>query len=408
VSAVPLGGRVASPRLHRDRTTLALYGMYVGWGWFLFSLGPASSLLAADLGVSRGAAGLHGTGLAAGTMVASVVGLRLVRRVGRRTMLGIGGGLLSAGATGIATGGHLGVTLTGAVLAGLGGSLVINGVSPALAEHHHESSASALSEANAVCTGVGVVAPVAVGVLAGSLLGWGAAVALTVPLVLAGLGLVLWSPPAAALGRPAAAPTEPGLARRPLGGVFWLTWVAVVAGVSIEFGTAFLALDLVVTRTGASLAVGTTAVGAFVLGMATGRVAAGRLTLALPPTRVVVVGMLVMVSGWALLWSSTTLAPALLGLLVIGLGVSPLYPVGLSLLISAARGRPDTASIWSGAAAGVASGSAPFVLGAAADAVGTHQAFVLLPVLAAGVVVLLLLAAHRRDAAAVPVGAALS
>jgi nitrate/nitrite transporter NarK len=59
--------------------------------------------------------------------------------------------------------------------------------------------------------------------------------------------------------------------------------------------------------------------------------------------------------------------------------------------VAASGGRPDRAAGMLSIAAGLASGVAPFALGAMADRIGTHTAFLLVPALlavaAAGVLV---------------------
>ena len=57
------------PRLERDRVTVALYASFTAWGWFLYSFSPAVPLIATEQGISRAQAGLHGTALAAGTLL---------------------------------------------------------------------------------------------------------------------------------------------------------------------------------------------------------------------------------------------------------------------------------------------------------------------------------------------------
>jgi len=64
--------------------------------------------------------------------------------------------------------------------------------------------------------------------------------------------------------------------------------------------------------------------------------------------------------------------------------------------MQAAPSRPDTATGYASVAAGLAAGSAPFVLGAVADRIGPHQAFLIVPVLLLCAFGLLLL--NRRAA----------
>jgi fucose permease len=83
--------------------------------------------------------------------------------------------------------------------------------------------------------------------------------------------------------------------------------------------------------------------------------------------------------GWAVLWTAGTPVVAIIGLVICGLGVGLLFPLGSALFMAAARGPADTASAVVTVASGVAIGAVPFALGALADQVGVHSAFLVVP-----------------------------
>jgi cyanate permease len=87
--------------------------------------------------------------------------------------------------------------------------------------------------------------------------------------------------------------------------------------------------------------------------------------------------------GWLVFWAAHDPALAVVGLVVAGLGYGAQYPIGIVLTMRASGGRPDGAAARAALAAGAAIGVAPFLLGALADAVGPHSAFVLVPILIA-------------------------
>ena len=68
----------------RDRITVAFYSTFAVWGWLLYSFNPSVPLLADDLGISDAQAGLHGSSMAVGAILAAFVTPRLVRGRGRR------------------------------------------------------------------------------------------------------------------------------------------------------------------------------------------------------------------------------------------------------------------------------------------------------------------------------------
>jgi len=103
------------------------------------------------------------------------------------------------------------------------------------------------------------------------------------------------------------------------------------------------------------------------------------------------------VAGALVFWAWATPAGSVAGLALLGLGVSVVYPMCLSLAIGAAPpnlAAPATTRAAVGASLAIL--AAPFVLGALADAVGPRRAFGLVPALA--VVALMLVAGGRRGA----------
>ncbi|WP_460370612.1 MFS transporter, partial [Actinocorallia lasiicapitis] len=108
-----------------------------------------------------------------------------------------------------------------------------------------------------------------------------------------------------------------------------------------------------------------------------------RLALRYQPAPLLLATLAVTAAGWLLFWSATTPLLGYLGLVLSGLGVSLHFPMCVALLIGASGGRPDAASARASLFAGVGVGAGPFALGALADGFGSHQAFLVVPVLVA-------------------------
>jgi MFS family permease len=102
------------------------------------------------------------------------------------------------------------------------------------------------------------------------------------------------------------------------------------------------------------------------------------------------------------MWLSTDVRIAAAGLLVTGLGLALQFPLSISRLMAVSAGRLDAATGWASLGAGLASGIAPFVLGALADHVGPHRGFLLVPCLLALALVMLLAPRARRAPKPVP------
>ncbi|WP_298461471.1 sugar MFS transporter [uncultured Cellulomonas sp.] len=402
----------------RDRLTLSLYTYFIAWGWLLYSFSPAIPLIAAEQRISGAQAGLHGTAMAVGTVTSSFVSARLVARTGRRAALLIAGAVLAAGVVVLVTGPSIAVTLTGALVTALGGTLAISAAQPALAVHHGEASGSAVSEANGVGALFGLVAPLALGGSVAAGWGWRPAVAATVGFVVVASVLVTLLPGRGALGHPAAsgpAPTGPAaddaspapdaVAGAPPPGArgfsraYWLFWSALIAAVAIENATTFWVADLVAERTGAGPGIATAALAGLVGAMAVMRFAVGALLNRWPVEAVLVAAFAVAAAGWLVTWTATSTGVALGGLVLAGLGYGAQYPLTIALVLRSSGGRPDQAQASSSLGVGLAIGGAPFLLGALADGLGTRTAFVLVPVLTAlgAAAVLLGRRAERRS-----------
>jgi hypothetical protein len=284
---------------------------------------------------------------------------------------------LSAGIVVYCTVPVLPATLAGALVAGLFGTFVVTGAVVVLSTTSGRFGAAAVTEANAGAVGVGLVSPLLLG--AGESLGitWRPALLLS---AVAALAVYAFSVREKRLVPvPAAASTAERDAPGPLPPAYWLVWGVVLCCIAVEFCLTFWAADGLRDRAGASPAVATAGVTAVVGGMFAGRLAGGRVALRYRASTLLLAAVGIALAGFALFWSSTGTVPALAGLGVVGVGIAVQYPLGTVLAVEASGGRPDRAAAQLGIAAGLASGIAPFVLGALADRAGTHTAFLLVP-----------------------------
>ena len=388
------------PTLARDRLTWLTFTQLGVYGYFLYGFGPSVPLLRDELGVSNAISGLHGTALAAGAVLAGVGWPVLAGRLGRPATLRLGLLGLTAGVLAYCLVPLLPVTLAGGLVCGFFGSLVVTGCTVVLAAHHGPAAPAAMSEANAVAAGTGLIAPLLVGAGVSAGLGWrpgmlvAAAVAVAVWVVSRRTGRAAGAAGAAGAGGPAE--MAPGAA--PAGGDveaaqdmpgrlparYWLAWAVLVLCIGVEFAMTFWAADGLREHTGASPAAATAGVTAIVAGMFAGRLGGGRVALRVRPALLLLAAVGLTAAGFAGFWLSTAPLAALAGLAACGLGISLQFPLGAALAVQASGGRPDRGAGRVSFAAGLASGVAPFALGALADRVGPHAAFLLVPVLLAG------------------------
>ncbi|MGH3545969.1 MAG: MFS transporter, partial [Mycobacteriales bacterium] len=351
-------------------------------GYFLYSFTPAITLLRDDQGTSSFIAGFHGTCYAAGAVLIGFCGHRIVERYERARSVWLGLSGLCVGTVGLCIPGPPVLTLPAAFIASVGFSLLINTASTALADHHGTRSASAMNECNAVAAGVGLLAPLALGVTLSTGIGWRFGLLITV--VLAGL---VWAfmrvpiPPSRSPADKTALGTAVALSSTPLSAAFWWMWAAMATAVSTEFCLTIWASDVLRERTGASAGLAALGVTAVVIGIVAGRLFAARLASHIDVNLLLQIFLAVIALGFVVFWCSVNLWLSFAGLIICGLGIGPMFPLTFTALINASGNRPDLAAARSSLAIGLAVGVGPLAIGALTDATGAHWAILTVPVL---------------------------
>jgi predicted MFS family arabinose efflux permease len=361
--------------LVRDRLTWLTYAQLAAWGYFFYGFGPVVPLLRDEQHTTRAVASLHGTAFALGAVLSGLVLPPLIRRQGRARVLWLGLAGICVSTLGLVLSYRLPATLTWAVVVSCCGGLVVNCVVAVLADRHGPGGSAAISEANALAAGVGLIAPLAVGAAVSAGLGWRPGIAVVV-VAIALLAV------AATIFRVRVPATHVSVLRAGgrLPGAFWLMWLSIVATGSVEVCLNLWVADVLRTHAHVSPGGATAAVSAIVGGMCVGRFAGSRLALRLPGTTVLLGALALSAVGFAIFWVATAPWLAVLGLVVTGLGNALHYPLGMALAVECSAGQPDLAAARTSYALGISFGVAPFVLAAVADHIGPHLAFLLLPV----------------------------
>lgn len=377
MTALPSASSAPPPRLHRDAVTFSAYLSLTGWAWFLYGFGAMLPLLVDEQGISRTVGGLHVTAQACGGLIAGALVAPTVRRVRRRGAVIIALLLIVVGIALLSVGAPTGLTLVAALVLGTGGSLSITVINPILIQHHADAGSAAISEANAVAAGVGLISPLAVGAGIQAGLGWRPALLVTAAVMLVAVwwfARVVRPEPALDAGLP---PRGKGPGRLPR--EIWPLMTVVVLCIGVEFSMTTWTAELLRRDIGLSDSAAAKGVSAIVAGMAVGRLLLSRMALRLPPKPLLYAAIGVAVAGWLLLWTASSPGQAVAGLVLAGLGIGGHFPLGLSLMLAHAHGQQDQASgaLSIGVSAGI--GLAPFALGALADATSVHTAFLVVP-----------------------------
>jgi fucose permease len=373
---------------HRDRFTWLAYLSLAFYAYFLNVLGPITPFLKDELRLSYTVSSFHFTAFAVGILFVGIGGHLIVQRIGRLPSLWLALFGISLSAVLLLVGKSPVITIGASFLMGLIGSLILIIVPAALSDQHEELRAVALSEANVIASLFSTAAPLLVGWFAQWTGQWRSALG-TMALIPILLFVVLRkdSAPRISAEHGVSTPSNKSLPK-----LFWVYWVAIFLSVAAEFCMVFWSADYLEQVLGIGKASAAQAVSLFLAAMILGRVAGSRLVQRFSTRAVVTVSIVIAALGFLLFWRAESNLVGLTGLFLTGLGVANLYPLILSLAISAAEGN----TVQAGARATLASGTAilalPLALGRFADVLGIRSAYSIVLILLISVFLINLIA----------------
>ena len=120
---------------------------------------------------------------------------------------------------------------------------------------------------------------------------------------------------------------------------------------------------------------------AYGIGMGLGRWYIGQILFKLHLDQQLLTVIGIQFIGFAIFWFSHIYALSILGLFLIGVGLSTQFALASLRLIDLSDGRPDQAIGLSSLAAGIAIALAPLALGLLDDQFGISRAYIMVPVL---------------------------
>ena len=355
----------------RDRLTWLAYALLAWFAYLQAAPGLVVPYLRDELGIGYTTGGLHVAAFATGSILAGVTALRLEAAVGRRALLWGSAAVMAAGIAGLVAGPAAPVTVGSLLVAGFGGGLLLTTVQAALADHHGEARAVALTEANVFASVAYLVLVAAV-----ALVSWRAALLAS---FVAPLALFLGNRRVAVTGAPPTTAAVDGRLPRSFHVAMAMLFCTVAAEWCItSWGASFAEEAADVSQD--------TAVGlmfGYFGGVFVGRATGSRLTRAHAPRRLLALALALAAVGFAILWPAASPVQAFAGLAVIGLGVGNLFPLALAVTVSLAPDRAQLASSRAVLAASSAVLIAPLTIGALADATSITGALLVVPVMLA-------------------------
>lgn len=359
------------PNFHRDRFTWLAYLSLAFYAYFLNVLGPITPFLKDELRLSYTVSSFHFTAFAVGILLVGLGGHLVIQRIGRLRSLWLGLIGISLSALILILGTNPIITIGASFLMGWVGSLILVIVPAALSDRHDERKAVALSEANVIASLLSTAAPLLVGWFAQWTGQWRFALGImALTPIMMFFSLRNDSAPTGTAAPEAFAQRNTSL---PL--LFWVYWAALFLSVAVEFCMVFWSANYLEQVLGVGKANAAQAVSLFLAAMILGRMAGSRLVQRFSTRAVVTVSIVIAGMGFLLFWRAESSAGGLLGLFITGLGIANLYPLILSLAISAANGNTDQAGARATLASGTAILALPLALGWLADIVGIGSAY---------------------------------
>ena len=357
----------------RDRLTWVAYVMLAWFAYLQAAPGLVVPHLRDELDLSYTAGGLHVAAFAVGSIGAGLLLPRLESRVGRRLVLWWSSAVLALGTLALTAGDRVEATVGALLVMGFGGGLLLATIQATLADHHGARRTVALAEAN-VAAGVSYL--VLIGAFAATAalgLGWRAAL------------LISLLVPAAVWFGNRRMPVDARSPRRVEGsslpGVFWVAAGVLMCGAAAEWCVTAWGATFVEEAAHVSTDTAVSLMAGYFGGFLVGRILGSRLAHRYEPTQLLGGAIGVAFVGFAVLWPSTTVVQALLGLTLVGIGIGNLFPMALSMTVALAF---DRAALASGRAVSMTSLAvllAPLTVGSLADATSLKAALMVVPVM---------------------------
>jgi MFS family permease len=355
----------------RDRVTWVAFAALLAFGVLNAGLGPALPYIRAHEGISYLAGVLHQVGFAIGGGLAGVLAARGTGSLGRAATirLGLGGGGIAWIAVGY--GGVLAVTVAAAFVVSLAATSALIRLWAVLADLHGAQRAVAMTEGEVAVSLGGIVAPLLVGALAATTLGWRAAFLVGAAVTFAAVaatGATRMPPPA---GRPAA---DAALSAAP-------TLLLVLAIVALEFSLTFWLASYLGDDVGVSRRLAAALVSVLYAANLAGRLLASRLARRATAERLLACALALALAGMPPLLAAGGAAAATAGLVLVGTGVGALFPLASSIHVAASSRGADSAlgQVLTIAALGQIVG--PLAVAALAQAVDLRAGLLVLPAL---------------------------
>jgi len=377
-----------SNSIHRDRATWAAYLLLTFLTLQVSLIGPIMPFLRSEMGLTYAEGALHTSAFALGMMVAGFLCAPLERRVGRKHAMMIGALGLALGFTIITLATTPIVSIIGAGLMGLIGSMVVVFVPLVLMGVHGEQTDQAISESNFMSYLGALLAPVAVWLFSGTL-SWKAVVLISWAFAILSV-LTL---------QKAHLPSESQHSSKtasPLGRAYWAYWTLLGLSVGVEFCFSVWGASFLEKISGLPRDTAIIASTIFAFCVLCGRLSGIFIIQRTGPWPLAFVSLVIALIGFFIFWLSTPVLLVLIGLGTAGLGVANLFATTLTLALAAEPNNSAKAAARTPITTGLAIIITPLMLGALADHIGLFAGYAIVPILIMLCIAALMLGRYYR------------
>lgn len=363
----------------RDKVSVFAYLTLSIYAFDLYIFGPVLALLQSRLDMSYATISIASALWAAGATISGISFTFLVNKLGRYLLLWICVAFTGFGSILLGQAYSLVAVFVSAIMLGTAGTMLQIITSVLLSDHHGKRREKALVEANIGAGVSSIAAPLILALLGQSQFGW----RLSMVLPAIGLGCLFLFFRHIELPKVPSSPKDPNNNKRkslPLD--FWFFAVLVSLGVAVEFCVVYFGAELLITTTKISTSAAVDSLSLFYGGILLGRIMGSNLTRRHGRAVLLVAWSLVLTMvSFLVFWLSTQAVVALSGLFFLGVGISNLFPLTLSLSLATATDQSNSANAKIQILAGLIVLIAPVVLGNLADRVGLKEAFLVEPIL---------------------------
>jgi fucose permease len=321
--------------------------------------------LRSELHISYGVGALHFSALACGLVVAGISGHAVIDRLGVTRTVGLGALVISLGALSVLFGQNVFLTVGGAWLVGGGGSHMGQALIATLCERFGEHRARALTELNVSSSIFASLSPLMVAAIIGMGIYWKAVLVIPV-LVLSAICLAIRGTNTASLklaAREAGAPQS-------LPKVYWLYFAIIFLSTAGEWSIGFWCTEFLEKVVHVSRVSACGGLSVFLGAMLFGRAVGSRVLASVKSRWLLPVFTLVAALGFIVFWFSRSFPLNMIGLAILGVGESNVYPMALAAAIGSSGGQTAKATSRMSLSTGAAILSAPLALGMLADRQG--------------------------------------